>query len=131
MIRLENVLKISLLDVLKMSWRRKAKGNIFLLIKTSWRHLQDVFWRRRRKTSSRRLQEVFIKTNVCWETTLPTKSSWWSELLFNKNILAGKQTNYLLLRKVADEMNFYLIKIYRFQVLTDLNERYQKKKKHI
>ena len=48
-------------------WRRKAKANIFVLIKTSWRRLQDVFWRRRRKTSSRRLQDVFIKTNVCWD----------------------------------------------------------------
>ena len=34
-------------------------------MKTSWRRLEDVFWRRRRKTSSRRLQDVFIKMNVC------------------------------------------------------------------
>ena len=54
-------------DVLKTSWRRKAKANIFVLIKTSWRRLQEVFWRQRRKTSSRRLQDVFIKTNLCWE----------------------------------------------------------------
>ena len=65
--------------VFKMSWRRlwrrMAKTNILVLIKTSWRrledvfwrHLQDVFWRRRRKTSSRRLQDVLIKTNACWE----------------------------------------------------------------
>ena len=103
MVCLENVLKISLQDVLKMSWRhledvfktswwrledvlktswkrledalkiygqekyiglhqdvfwrRKAKVNIFFLIKTSWRLLEDVFWRRRRKTSSRRLHQ--------------------------------------------------------------------------
>ena len=114
MVRLENVLKISLQDVLKMSWRhledvfktswrrledtwkrswrrfedvlkmswrrledalktysqdkyigldqdvlwrRKAKANIFVLIKTSWRRLEDVFWRRRRKASSRRLHQ--------------------------------------------------------------------------
>ena len=38
-------------------WRRKAKANIFVLIKTSWRRLQDVFWRWRRKTSSRRLHQ--------------------------------------------------------------------------
>ena len=126
MARLENVLKISLQDVLKMSWRhledvfktsrrpfedalkrswryleevlktswrrlediwpsqiywswprrfedvfwrRKAKANIFVLIKTSWRRLEDVLWRRRRKTSSRCLQDVFNKTNVCWEVT--------------------------------------------------------------
>ena len=35
-------------------WRRKARANIFVLIKTSWRRLEDVFWRRRRKTSSSR-----------------------------------------------------------------------------
>ena len=52
--RLENVLKtygqdeyIGLdQDVLKTSWRRKAKANIFVLIKTSSRRLQDVFSRR-------------------------------------------------------------------------------------
>ena len=82
--RLEDVLKISwrrLENVLKTSWRhlkdiwprqiywswprrledvfwrRKAKANIFVLIKTSWRRLEDVFWKRRRKTSSRRLHQ--------------------------------------------------------------------------
>ena len=88
MIRLENVLKTSLEDVLKMSWRRfcktswrrlgnvlktswrlMAKTNILVLIKTSSRRLQDVFWRRRQKTSSRSLQDVFIKTNVCWKVS--------------------------------------------------------------
>ena len=44
--------------------RRMSKTNIFVLIKTSWRSLQDIFWRRRRKTSSRPLQDIFIKTNV-------------------------------------------------------------------
>ena len=47
-------------------WRRKAKAYIFALIKTSWRRLEDILWRR--KTFSRRLQDVFIKTNVCWES---------------------------------------------------------------
>ena len=60
--RLENVLKT----------RRLAKANILVLIKTSWRRLEDVFWRRMikanifvlMKTSSenkdeRRLQDVF------------------------------------------------------------------------
>ena len=37
MIRLENVLKISLQDVLKMSWRRLED-----VFKTSWRRLEDV-----------------------------------------------------------------------------------------
>ena len=38
-------------------WKRKAKANIFVLIKTSWKRLPDDFWRRRRKTSSRRLHQ--------------------------------------------------------------------------
>ena len=38
-------------------WRRMTKENIFFLIKTSWRHLQVVFWRRRQKTSSRLLHQ--------------------------------------------------------------------------
>ena len=86
---LEVVLKMSwscLEDVLKLSWkrlktydqdeyivlhqdvfwRRMNKANIFVLIKTSWKRLKDVFWRQRQKTSSRRLQEVFIKVNICW-----------------------------------------------------------------
>ena len=33
-------------------WRRLTKENIFVLIKLSWRRLEDVFWRRRWKTSS-------------------------------------------------------------------------------
>ena len=46
MIRLENVLKISLQDVLKMSWRRLE--NVFKtssqnVLKTSWKRLEDVF----------------------------------------------------------------------------------------
>ena len=52
--RLENVLKISLLDVLKMSWRRLE--NVF---QTFWRCLEDFF-----KTSWR-----------CFEDVL--KMSWW------------------------------------------------------
>ena len=52
MIRLENVLKISLQDVLKMSWRRLQN-----VLKTSWRCLEDVL-----KTSWRPLQNV-LKTS--------------------------------------------------------------------
>ena len=54
-------------------WSRKAKANIFVLIKTFWRSLQDVFWRQRWKTTSRRLQDVFIKMNVCWVTTVKNR----------------------------------------------------------
>ena len=80
MIHLENVLKISLQDVLKMSWRRFEN-----VLKTSWKRLedalntygqdeyigldQDVFWRHEAKanifvlmkTSWRRLQDVSCK----------------------------------------------------------------------
>ena len=57
MVCLENVLKISLQEVLKMSWWHTAKTNILVLTKTSWRRLlktktKDVF-----KTSSRRLHQ--------------------------------------------------------------------------
>ena len=67
MIHLENVLKISLQDVLKMSWRRLQN-----VLKTSWRCLEDVFarrledvlktsWRHLGKTSWKRLEDV-LKT---------------------------------------------------------------------
>ena len=39
---------------------------MLFLIKTSWRRLEDVLWRRRQRTYSRRLQDIFINTNVCW-----------------------------------------------------------------
>ena len=78
---LEDALARHLEEILKTSWRRMAKTKILVLIKLSWRHLQDVFWGRLTwanifvliKTSSsededeRRLQDIFIKTNVCWE----------------------------------------------------------------
>ena len=56
-------------DVFKKSGRRMTKTNILVLIKTSsedvwvrriyssWRCLEDVFWRQRQKTSSRRLHQ--------------------------------------------------------------------------
>ena len=87
MMRLEKFLKISLQDVLKVYWRRFSR-HLEDVLKMFWRrledgkrledvwrrplywswsrHLEEVFWRRRRKTSSRHLQDVFINTNVCW-----------------------------------------------------------------
>ena len=62
MIRLENVLKISLQDVLKMSWRRLQN-----VLTTSSRCLEDVF--------AGRLEEVFKKIlKTCWQVVL--KTSW-------------------------------------------------------
>ena len=98
MIRLENVLKISFQDVLKMSskrledvlkmswrrfcktswrrlenvlktsWRRMAKANILILTKTSWRPLEDVFWRRMAKTN------MFVLIKTSWRRLLKTKT---------------------------------------------------------
>ena len=89
MIRLENVLKISLQDVLKtffkMSWRRfedifKAawrclehalKTFVQDVWKSSWKHLEDVLARRLEDVLARRLEDV-LKTswkrleNVFW-----------------------------------------------------------------
>ena len=69
MVRLENVLKISLQDILKMSWRHLED-----VFKTSWRRLEDALkrsWRRLEnvlKTSWRRI----AKTNIL----VLTKTSW-------------------------------------------------------
>ena len=69
MVCLENVLKISLQDVLKMSWRHLED-----VFKTSWRRLEDALkrsWRRLEnvlKTSWRRI----AKTNIL----VLTKTSW-------------------------------------------------------
>ena len=63
MVRLENLLKISLQDVLKMSWRYLED-----VFKTSWRRLEDALKRSRRrfedvlKMSWRRLENV-LKTS--------------------------------------------------------------------
>ena len=67
MIRLENVLKISLQDVLKTSWR--CLEDVFQdVLKTFWRRLQNVLkmsWRRFCKTSSRRLQDLWPR-RIYW-----------------------------------------------------------------
>ena len=99
MIRLENVLKRSLEDVLKISWgrflqdflktfwrrlenvlktswKRMAKTNILVLIKTSWRRPEEVFWRRVSKATI----FVLIKTpgrrleDVFWRWRWKTSS---------------------------------------------------------
>ena len=91
---LEDVLKTSwrrlaktnILVLTKTSWRRKAKPNIFVLIKTSSRHLQDVFWRRRRKTSSTRRMFAGLPLYYCFITTasnLPSSSNFWYALQKN------------------------------------------------
>ena len=59
MIRLESVLKTSLQDVFKTSWRCLEDDFARRLVKTSWRCLEDVL-----KTSWRRLEERMTKTNI-------------------------------------------------------------------
>ena len=76
--RVENVLKTFWQDVLKTSWRRLEnilktswrrmdKTNILVLTKTSWRCLEDVFWRRMISKDI----FVFIKS---WRCLLKTKT---------------------------------------------------------
>ena len=84
MLRLENISKISLQDVLKMSWRRLED-----VLKRSWRGLEEVLktsWQDILKTSSRRLEDVFIKTNVFWEVIWSvlriSASSCWLNIVF-------------------------------------------------
>ena len=73
MIRLENVLKISLQDVLEMSWKRRED-----VFKTSWGRLEDVLktflqdglktlWRRLEKFLARCLEDVLNTSSKCLE----------------------------------------------------------------
>ena len=74
MVRLENVLKISLQDILKMSWRHLED-----VFKTSWRRLEDIWPRRIYWSWPRRLEDVF------WRLRLrQTYSSWSRRLLKTK-----------------------------------------------
>ena len=69
MIRLENVLKISLQDVLEISWKRRED-----VFKTSWGRLEDVlktFLQDGLKTLWRRLEEFLAR---CLEDVLNTSS---------------------------------------------------------
>ena len=73
MIRLENVLKISLQDVLKMSWRRledvfkTSWRRLANALKTSWRRLEDIWPRRIYWSWPRRLQDVLKTSWRCLE----------------------------------------------------------------
>ena len=96
MVRLENVLKISLQDVLKMSWKhledvfKRSWRRLEVALKRSWRRFQDVFkmswWRLEKvlKTSWRHM----AKTNILVLTKTSSEdvrlrrrySSWWRRL---------------------------------------------------
>ena len=74
MIRLENVLKISLQDVLKMSWRRLEdvlKMSWRRFCKTSWRRLENALktsWRRMAKTN------ILVLNKTSWRRPLKAKT---------------------------------------------------------
>ena len=61
----------------------------FVLMKTSWRRLQDVFHLRLQKTSSRRLHDVLIETNMFALALHFQKESWrLQDVLVKTNIFA-------------------------------------------
>ena len=111
MIRLENALKISLQDVLKMSWSRLGdvlKISCWHFCKTSWRRLEDVlarrlwnilktYWRRMAKThifaltktSVRRLENIFWRRKTSWRRLLKTNTKDVFKSSLSRWILAG------------------------------------------
>ena len=64
----KNLDRKNLLLVLETYWllleKKQASQQTFVLMKTSWRRLEDVFCLRLRKTSLRRLQDVLVKTSM-------------------------------------------------------------------
>ena len=72
MMRLQNFLKMFCQDVLKMSWRRVDKANIFVLTKTS---LKEVWLIRIYSFPSRRLEDV-LKTSFEDDDKRIFKTSW-------------------------------------------------------
>ena len=102
MIRLENVLKISLQDVLKMSWRRLQN-----VLKTSWRCLEDVFARRLEdvlKTSWRRLEDVLKTSWRRLEDIWPRRIYWsWSRRLEDVFWRRMSKVNIFVLIKTSSE----------------------------
>ena len=88
MICTENVLKVSLQDVLKMPWRRFCKTSrrrFEDVWKMSWRRLEYVFktpWRRLAKTSSRRFEDIFKTSWRRLEDVWPRRIYWpWARRL--------------------------------------------------
>ena len=95
MVCLENVLKISLQDVLKMSWRHLED-----VFKTSWRRLEDIWPRRIYWSWPRRLEDVFwrrkAKANIfvliktSWRRLLKTKTKDVFKTSSSRRMFAGK-----------------------------------------
>ena len=109
MVRLENLLKISLQDVLKMSWRYLED-----VFKTSWRRLEDALKRSRRrfedvlKMSWRRLENALKMSwrrfsNTSWrrlEDVWPIRIYWsWSRRLLE----TYKYSEYVCLEESSED----------------------------
>ena len=124
---LEDVFARRTEDFLKTSWRSMGKTNILVLTKTSWRRLENVFWRCMAKASmfvlktssedkdERRLQDVFIKANVWWDSTLTsdtlTLHSW---ILINLKPIFASYRNRSI--NPNGKENSWLIGLYWFQI---------------
>ena len=98
MIRLENILKISLQDVLKTSWR--CLEDVFArrledVLKTSWRHLGKTSWRRLEdvlKTSWRRLEDVWSR-RIYWSWPRSLEDFFWRRMT-KANVFALTKTSW-------------------------------------
>ena len=112
MIRLGNVLKISLQDILKTStkclkgvlkmswsrfcmtswkrletsWRRTSKMNILILTKTFWRHLVDVFWTRKAKVNIFVLIKTSCLQDVFWRRGRKMSSRGLQDVFIKTNV---------------------------------------------
>ena len=116
MVCLENVSKISLQDVFKMSWRHLQD-----VFKTSWRRIEDALkrsWRRFEnilKTSSKRLEDIWPRRihwswprrfeDVFWRRRRKTSSSrrmfaGWVQFYLAKLCSRGKHCTTASLKKV-------------------------------
>ena len=124
MVRLENVLKISLQDVLKTSWRRlenvlktswrrMAKTNILVLTKTFWRRLEDVFWRRMTK------ENIFVLIKTSWKRLLKTKTKdifkTFSRRLHQDECLLGSNANVYMDKQFYISFKIILKKVFGLQ----------------
>ena len=108
MIRLQNILKASLQDVLKMSWRC-LEG----VLKTFWRHLEDVlktsskrfedvfktYWRRLGKTSWRRLEDAWPR-RIYWSWSRRLEDAFWRQMT-KVNIFVLIKTSWKRRRKTS------------------------------
>ena len=135
---LEDVFARHLEGVLKTSWRRMDRMNIFFLTKTSWRRFEDVFWRRMItknifvfiKTSWRCLhQDECLLGNISFYYTRPMLNTTFYSVCNNKRIFHAflfNTRNYspevINIQRRETELNIILL---RMNNLT-LNKKWMK-----